>query len=54
MTKKPFGRFAELIKIALNLASIIFIGLILWRSVIGAGVGAVIFGLLGITVWHGL
>ena len=53
MTKNPFGRFAWLINIALNLASIIFIGLILWRSLIGALVGAVIFGLLGITVWHG-
>ena len=53
MTKKPFGRFAWLINIALNLASIIFIGLILWRSLIGAVVGSVIFGLLGITVWHG-
>ena len=53
MTKKPFGRFAWLINIALNLANIIFIGLILWRSLIGAVVGAVIFGLLGITVWYG-
>ena len=53
MTKKPSGRFAWLINTALTLASIIFIGLILWRGLIGAVVGAVIFGLLGATVWHG-
>ena len=53
MAKKPFGRFAWLINIVLNVASIIFIGLILWRSLIGAIVGAGIFGLLGIKVWHG-
>ena len=53
MTKKPSGCFAWLINIALTLASIILISLILWRGLIGAVVGAVIFGLLGATVWHG-
>jgi len=53
MTKKPFGHFTWLINIAFNLASIIVIGLILWRGLTGAVVGAVIFGLLGGTVWHG-
>ena len=53
MTKRPSSRFAWLINITLTLTSIIFLGLTLWRGLIGAVIGAVIFGLVGATVWYG-